>query len=501
MIDFHHVHGETNNSSSQDEECSEKYESTKTCSLDNSHTAFQSDLNDCFVNNYNDCFLSNETPLDAQNGDYDNKQSLTMSIFSNQESVTTMPHFCELCGKGCRDTTTLNRHRQTHVSILSCDECGKVYRTKKGLKNHVATHGERNFHCDVCDFKTYTLLLLRGHKKYHHEKSRYPCTQCGKGFNKKSQLVRHTVVHTNVKTHLSNTILPCDACGKVFQTKSGFNRHKVTHGERNVQCDVCNFKAYNLSQLNKHKEYHREKNRCIDHLTVVHTNAKPYGCDVCGKKFEREDLMRCHQSIEHTKDLDCYFCDYSASTTTALKKHESTHTQEKKFQCRFCDHTAKESSYIKIHERVHTNVRPYKCKDCGKGFKQQNALKDHAVVHSGEKPFKCLLCGSAFKLKIHLRRHRIMCMKKIELTEHANEYRISCTKRSGLTEIARSRQDKKLFPCYFCDFSSPNQTALATHERRHFSKHVSCQLCSRSFSTIFGLEIHMRSHQEQGSFQ
>jgi hypothetical protein len=89
-------------------------------------------------------------------------------------------NFCEVCGETFASKATLNVHKYIHYPELrpqkqekenfTCDECGKDYASRPGLRDHIAAvhMGLKNFLCDLCDQAFGRRSCLAQHKQCHH---------------------------------------------------------------------------------------------------------------------------------------------------------------------------------------------------------------------------------------------------------------------------------------------------------------------------------------------
>ena len=109
---------------------------------------------------------------------------------------------CELCPKLVREVY-MEKHLKFHGSqVETCTICQKVFKTDLSLKEHEQTHIERkrNFQCNVCNSKMYSMNLLKQHNLIHTTEKPYACTieNCYRRFNNTGSLSRHKRTHTNL---------------------------------------------------------------------------------------------------------------------------------------------------------------------------------------------------------------------------------------------------------------------------------------------------------------
>ncbi|CDQ68993.1 unnamed protein product [Oncorhynchus mykiss] len=88
--------------------------------------------------------------------------------------------------------------------------------------------------------------------KHKDIKLPYPCQYCGKRFHQKSDMKKHTYIHTGEKPH------KCQVCGKAFSQSSNL----ITHSRK-------------------------------------HTGFKSFGCEICAKGFQRKVDLRRHHESQH----------------------------------------------------------------------------------------------------------------------------------------------------------------------------------------------------------
>ncbi|XP_034480733.1 zinc finger protein 260-like [Drosophila innubila] len=176
-----------------------------------------------------------------------------------------------------------------------------------------------------------------------------------------------TVMKTNgTKSHI------CHHCNSRFSWKSQLIRHSLAHtDERPFECPHCPLRFKTNKVLKAHIR--------------IHTGECPYKCHLCSAKFKRIDERNKHV-LSHTgeRPYKCSHCSKGFKSRSILNKHIRTHSDQKEHKCPHCPKEFNIKYYLDKHIRVHTGERPYKCPQCPKTFTRSEVLKTQKNAHNAK---------------------------------------------------------------------------------------------------------------------
>ncbi|XP_039457971.1 zinc finger protein 333-like isoform X1 [Oreochromis aureus] len=209
-----------------------------------------------------DQLLSHNSPdTDQDERKDDNSHSIKsaqiVSGLTVQNSKTA--HLCSTCGKKFKTKSKLNQHIQTHKRPHSCGTCGKRFSCMSHVNRHMQSHtGEKPHSCSTCGKRFHCNSDLTRHIKTHTGEKPYSCSTCGKRFIRKRHLKIHMEYHAGEKTHTGEKPYSCSTCGKRFYLKSSLKSHITIHtGEKPYSCSTCGERFRLNTQLKRHANSHR----------------------------------------------------------------------------------------------------------------------------------------------------------------------------------------------------------------------------------------------------
>ena len=174
-----------------------------------------------------------ETDKSDETSNYDSE----LDEYESEDTASNEPDCSDLSStddsddmKGEFDTTDRLENEN-----LECGQCGKHFKLKRYLDQHISKIHDTNSHpfeCTECGSLFKQKCHLKRHKINKHKicdgKYTYPndetfqtfsCPTCSKSFERKHVFENHLV------THQANKKLSCDNCGKTFGRKDTLAEH------------------------------------------------------------------------------------------------------------------------------------------------------------------------------------------------------------------------------------------------------------------------------------
>ena len=134
-------------------------------------------------------------------------------------------------------------------------------------------------------------------------------------------------------------------------------------------------------------------------------------CSHCEKKFTSSTDLKGHicTRTEERRNV-CPHCKKAFTRPRTLKDHILIHTGEKPHACPHCDMKFAWAKSLKSHMFSHTGEKPHACPHCDKCFTRSGTLKQHILIHTGEKPHayphsSLTHCGRRYRKVVQLEAH------------------------------------------------------------------------------------------------
>ncbi|XP_061675540.1 zinc finger protein 1035 [Syngnathoides biaculeatus] len=484
------------------------------------------------------------------------------------------PHECAECGKCFFQASQLEQHKRMHKSELQCQVCGRGFVSLFALRKHKHTHGKSRPHrCSRCQLSFSGASQLAEHMSTHREEN-FPCDICNKVFPSKTSRAEHRKEHTSSENpaplpekstlserypeKLKNLKYRCGSCYECFKDPEALSEHGCKASkERPYSCSDCNKHFLHSSHLKQHRVVHQKPtdreyscSRCrttsssienfLTHLkthkneiTGTGKNADGYRCPICSQCFVKATELISHIPAHSAKTLKCDVCKIIFSSKSEREEHRQRHHGSvSEFECKGCDERFLGSEAFHKHacspqpqgtavtaqkpgEGINHQDPPeeeeidvtgeelYNCSTCAMQFPSKSILLEHQnKVHLIEKPFKCKHCSRSFAFRHTLQRHELGVHMKP--AQPAPQSHFKCPQCSSKFSTAQERSshmrthaERQVGPyrCDMCYKSFSHSSQLLRHQESHVGQIVyECAECDKAFAFPHLLEEHQQTH-------
>uniref|UniRef100_A0A2H8TKR2 Zinc finger protein 184 n=1 Tax=Melanaphis sacchari TaxID=742174 RepID=A0A2H8TKR2_9HEMI len=265
-------------------------------------------------------------------------------------------------------------------------------------------------------------------------------------------------------------------------------------------------------------------------LNPENTNNKIFYCNICGKGFALNYLLKNHLA-EHKRQVNfktnkCKYCGKQFKLKFGLNRHIQKHHSQT-FECKFCKHFIDKSLYnehmkshkknearidiipnIKLHKlngvwKSKTNV--FKCNICFQKCHSEKNLVEHMETHDNcqTQCNDCLKYVSVSELNNHMQqlhdKHLFKCQKcnlQFEKQQHLNCHLIHCLKNSHIqwNEVC-GKSKANSTTCSACGIVFNSSLSLKNHITIG-CKHYTCKYCGQFFNSRILWLKHVDVHEK-----
>ncbi|XP_055781307.1 zinc finger protein 836-like [Salvelinus fontinalis] len=345
------------------------------------------------------------------------------------------------------------------------------------------------------------------------------CTECGDGFRRYLDLVKHITVHERLRTHERTDLFSLDSLPNGFQVPREYALHENgtfivvdRSGPSNnpsVKQPSSTPSPYQNSKTIVLKTKPVKTDLRVN--TVSHSECrsvsplKQYRCETCGKLFNNQLSLQQHQQYRNLEQgYKCTLCCKIFTDKERLREHLQEHAHEIFYCCGQCGKRFLKQETLYAHQKEQhgslglkqmgksdngqENIiqKTYPCKKCNLCFFWLSDLQSHLLSHSKDKP---LSVNSSSKIEQQ--------SQKDELS-HTIEYSDSTP-----TDVTKQYSSSTPTTDVTKQYSSDATVDVKIHNGKSDSKTPSsfrpyrCGLCGDRFQQLTDLKEHHLTHQTQ----
>ncbi|KAL7981530.1 hypothetical protein Chor_005618 [Crotalus horridus] len=209
---------------------------------------------------------------------------------------------------------------------FKCLHCGKAFRDKDKLDQHLRFHGREGncpLTCDICNKGFMNSSALESHMKFHLDQKTYSCIFCPESFDRLDLLKDHVAIHIN------DGYFTCPTCKKRFpdfiQRKDKLREHmqRMHNPER---------EAKKADRISRSKAF-KPRIASTDYESFM------FKCRLCMMGFRRRGMLVNHLSKRHP---EMKIEEVPELTLPIIKPNRD-------YFCQYCDKVYKSASKRKAH--------------------------------------------------------------------------------------------------------------------------------------------------------
>ena len=181
------------------------------------------------------------------------------------------------------------------------------------------------------------------------------------------------------------------------------------------------------------------------------------------------------------------------------------HKRKLSVTCNTCKKILSSQQALNTHKRIHTGEHPYCCSQCGKKFTDESAYQRHLNIHisnNEKKQFPCKFCDKTFNAcatrYIHVKRDHEVSIHQCNSCEYSARYKYDL--KSHINH-KHSNIEKITVSCQECG-KRLKQKCLNNHMKQvHLEPDkYKCEICRKGFASKGNLKTHNLFHAKSKKF-
>lgn len=421
--------------------------------------------------------------------------------------------------------------------LFFCQHCPARYLYEKELETHIRFHGSRLFY--KCDFCSYTgrqrphLLAHYGvHSQEYNQETKllqreyqiskeHPPPSIGviEASNMNNELVCVVTLEGSnqlpVKpetTKLTNKKYACPKCPTKFYNGELLSYHLTLHGGKHpYRCHMCDYSAITRNNLEKHERIHGkvfDKKEPSIQISIgdvpIMPGTKLYQQILDAKKHNEKFVFKNDQILNDLNKNKCY----------SSLQFKTKGTKDKKYKCSKCPCTFEKKEQFKIHLSLHGSKQRYQCDRCDYSVKYYANYIQHIRKHDLGLDIKSLdddikeITIEDDVIDVDDCKSPRVAVKTLQANK-PGALKLSLADRQTLMILQEIRnnnipkevlvEEKKLFWCPHCPYTSYRKDAVDNHVNRHMCvsgirNNYICDHCDYTVPQSHFLREHTKIH-------
>ena len=293
--------------------------------------------------------------------------------WSPSRPIPAIPQ-CFVCGYRFSSAEALGEHNETVHSIFTCLCCFKTFTSRSNLERHSRLHtGHRPYACPVCG-KTFS---RKDHLSNHATKHAYKCGTCTRRCSDQSSLAEHyRVEHPGLAL-----AAVCAYCNKGFSSVDLYEEHVKVHPQFHMAAGGNGEQSGDQSAASAPAVRHQCQMcgfEAMDRVCLVQHQQLMHYTPMSLLRDAYDSSPTSLQRLDRQQTYRCVICGFTTSTLLLLRQHEAGHVYDMSSQVHSAyDESSRRSptSDNKDKDLIHTEACG--CRHCGQQFDSYASLCRH----------------------------------------------------------------------------------------------------------------------------